>query len=261
MKNLINSILAVVAPLTSAPTAWAIFAGITENRTAIPMNDWIAGTGAISILLVDVAAALLMTDAYNFSQSSKNEEESKMVQPLWWSVLILAIAISSEIFLSLVIVVVDSVKEWGVLVFPLMTLAGAFTVAARIDLTERQNQRKEAREEVLAKKREATEKASAARRASKLAKELEIKARAEKEEAKRKRDEARLKELQCKICNDEGSFYQAHSKKELAGHMRKHPIALRENAKKEDGLLWTCGNCQTVNNSERKNCRNCGKER
>lgn len=158
MKKFLNDALALVAPLTSAPTAWAIFAGITEGRTAIPMNDWIAGVGAVSILLVDIAAAILMTDAYHFKQSAKTDDERKMVQPVWWSVLIFGIAISSEIFLSLVIAVVEAIKIWGVLVFPLMTLAGAFAVAARIDLTERQFLRVEARKEIQRKKDEAIQK-------------------------------------------------------------------------------------------------------
>lgn len=277
-----NTLLTFVAPLTSAPTAWAIFAGITKDRTAIPMNDWIAGVGAISILLVDIAAAVLMVDAYKFKQSASSKTELKMIQPLWWSISILIVAISAEMMLSLVIVIFKQIQAWGVIVFPFMTLAGAFAVASRIDLTERENLRERERSKAEAKrlkkekeeqekKEERNKKARETRLESKRKKEeaeaLELKAKAEQELARKKE----LEELTCKfpVLQEDGTYkpcgYSAKSKKELAGHMRAHPRSEREEVLEavrttEKKGTWICDSCGTINKNTRVSCRECGKE-
>jgi len=207
-----------------------------------------------------------MTDAYSFRKSAKTEEEIALSQPLWWSLLILVVAILSEIFLSLVIVVIGEIKEWGVIVFPFMTLAGfpfmtlagAFTVAARIDLTSREQQRKSLQEEAKFKKEEAARKAAETRKANKLAKERQAEEARRKAEAKAEQEQARLKELQCPICKAEGVIYQAQTPRELAGHMGgKHPKSERE----KDEKFWTCKFCKTINNKSRETCRECGEKK
>jgi uncharacterized protein YqfB (UPF0267 family) len=206
-----------------------------------------------------------MAKAYRFKTTAKGLEEIKLIQPVQWSVVVLLVAIAGEIILSLVIVIFVDTLKFGVLVFPLMTLAGAATIALQDDLNSRIESRKTLRKEILeaeiklkaeeeAKKEERRQKA---RETYLKKKETEQQEKLDKiEQEKAKQEEAELKELQCKICAIEGNFHQAHSKKELAGHMRKHPISQRK--EKETKVVWSCPSCSTINNSDRKECRQCG---
>lgn len=144
MKRFINSALAICSPLAAVPTGWAIFAGVT-GQPAFPMNPIAAAIGAIAIIVVDIAAAMLVTDIYSFNQSARNQTEQKMEMSVRSAWAILGIAVSAEIVLSLFIVVLDSLLAFGVLVFPIMTLAGVFAFAVRFDLQKREAMRENLR--------------------------------------------------------------------------------------------------------------------
>lgn len=136
----INIILAIVSTLAAVPSGWAIYAGVT-GQDAFPMNPIAAGIGAVSILIVGLTASMLITDTYQFNQTAQAVEEKSNTQPIWWSWGILFVAIVSEIVLSLVIVVFDGLLKYGVVVFPIMTVAGMLAASARKDLEVRQSWR------------------------------------------------------------------------------------------------------------------------
>lgn len=171
MKKFINVLLSICSPLAAVPTGWAIYAGVTETP-AFPMHPIAAGIGAVAIIVVNIAAGMLIIDAYGFNQSAQDGEQS---QPLLWSWAVLVVGVAAEIVLSLLIVVFDNLLKFGVLAFPIMTLAGVFVVSIRSDLMIREQDRKQTREkneqERLAKieeekvEREEAKKARAERRA------------------------------------------------------------------------------------------------
>jgi hypothetical protein len=132
----INVLLAIVSTLAAVPSGWAIYAGVT-GHSAFPMHPIAAGIGAIAILIVGLTASMLITDVHQFRQTAQDGAEQKNIQPLWWSWGILVLAIVSEIILSLVIVVFDGLLKFGVVVFPLMTVAGMLAASARKDLEVR----------------------------------------------------------------------------------------------------------------------------
>lgn len=227
LKRIISLILSLAAPLAAAPTGWAIYAGIT-GQEPFPMNPIIATIGAISIIVVSMGATLLMSDAYYFRQTSRNNKfERGLLQPLWWGGTILVVTVLSEIMLTLF---VRWFTYYTVLVFPIMTLAGAFAVAGRIDLDYRNKVREEKREEEEVKKADEDAKAEAkreekrARAREAYAKRQERKREQEAEllKAKKKREQAKIKEkeeLTCKFCKAEGIVYVADNKRKLAGHI------------------------------------------
>ena len=227
MKRFVNILMTIFAPLAAAPTGWAIFAGMTE-RNPFPVYDPIAAIGAISILVVAVLA---------------------------------------EIVLSLVIVVLKELINFGVLAFPIMTLAGAFAAAGHLDLQNRNSIREETRKErakiKLAEqekaKAEREEKRKIAREAYAERKQRKLEAKTEQRQEEVKQEKAAEKEKAELTCKFPGCGYVAEGKKQLAGHMRAHPIAKRIPKKKE--IVWSCPSCSTINNSDRVECRQCGAQR
>lgn len=145
MRNFINTILSILSSLAAAPTGWAIYAGVTK-QPAFPMWPPAAFVGALAVVSVDIAAALLVIDIGTFNQSLRNKaeiEQLKMRTGQAWT--ILRSAILAEMFLGLFIVVIDGWLPFGVVVFPLLTGAGVFAFAVRADLSERENKRDEMR--------------------------------------------------------------------------------------------------------------------
>lgn len=144
VKRAVNVIIAAVSPFAAAPTGWAIYAGIT-NQAAFPMWEPAAIIGTVAIIFVDIAAVMLVTDARLFNATLKNKGERLLTFDVnrAWSILI--VALCAEISLSLVIVVFEAIKAGGVLVFPIMTGAGAFAFSERMNLEERIAQRDELR--------------------------------------------------------------------------------------------------------------------
>ena len=141
MNKFINSIIAFVSPFAAVPTGWAIYAGVTQ-QSVFPVWMPAAICGAVAIVTIDIAAASLIVDILNFNQSLKNKTEHELFEmdvKQAWGVLIGAVV--AEITLSLLIVVFESMLAWGVVVFPLMTLAGVFAYALRVDLQKRETER------------------------------------------------------------------------------------------------------------------------
>lgn len=145
MKNLIILVLSIISPLAAVPTGWAIYAGVTE-QPAFPMNPWAAGIGAVAIIATSIAAGLLVTDILAYNQSMKNKtERAELSMPVWSAWAILGGCVIAEIALSLLIVVIPGALSFGVLVFPLMTVAGVFAFAVRYDLQQREVNREQLR--------------------------------------------------------------------------------------------------------------------
>ena len=263
MKKFINVLMTIFAPLAAAPTGWAIFAGMTE-RNPFPVYDPIAATGAISIIVVSLSATILISEAYFFKQTARGEFEESLIQPLSWSISILVVAVLAEIVLSLVIVVLKELINFGVLAFPIMTLAGAFAAAGHLDLQNRNSIREAAREKDISKEIveqekaevEREEKRKAAREAYAERKQRKLEAKIKQRQEEVKQEKAAEKEKTELTCKFPGCGYVAEGKKQLAGHMRAHPIAKRIPENKE--IVWSCPSCSTINNSDRKECRQCG---
>jgi hypothetical protein len=146
MKKIIIAVLSILATLSAAPTAWAIYAGV-RKLDVFPMWPPAAISGAIAIIATSIAAGLLVTDIKAYNQGMKNQTERKELGmstgPAWF---VLGGCVLAEITLSLLIVVIPGALPFGVLVFPLMTLAGVFAFAVRFDLLQRERERTEQRE-------------------------------------------------------------------------------------------------------------------
>lgn len=136
MKQAISILLAIFAPLAALPTGWAIYSGAIR-QPAFPMNPVIAGIGAGAVVIVSMAASDLLMDIYKFNQKLRNQRERALTMPLWWGWAILGTGLGAEIVLSLLIQVFEETTDWAVLVFPLLTLSGAFAFAVRINLHAR----------------------------------------------------------------------------------------------------------------------------
>ena len=147
MKKTIDTILSLLTLLAPVPTGWAIYAGVREIP-AFPMPFWPAFLGSLAIVLLDVAAGDNIMAAKQFKDSLKTrtnkdgeihivKKEAALAQPIWWSWTTLIFAVVAEIILALVIVVVDGALEYGVLVFPVLTVAGVFAFSVRRDLALR----------------------------------------------------------------------------------------------------------------------------
>jgi flagellar biosynthesis GTPase FlhF len=140
MKPVINFILAALSFFAPVPTAWAIWAG-TQQLPAFPMDPIAAGIGAVAVVATTAAAALLVVDILKQNQEARTEDEQKMSLSVWYAWTVLALCILGEVVLSLLIVIFPAYLSFGVLAFPMMTLAGVFVVALRLTLGERLTQR------------------------------------------------------------------------------------------------------------------------
>lgn len=136
MKKFITSLFSVFSILGAAPTAWAIYAGITK-QPAFPVWWPVAIVGAMAVITTTAAAGMLIVDILKHNSEAKDADEQKMNLPAWYGWAILAGCTTAEITLSLLIVVYANLLEWGVLAFPLVTLAGVFALAVRMTLQER----------------------------------------------------------------------------------------------------------------------------
>lgn len=145
MKKVINFLLSVLSPLAAAPTAWAIYAGVTE-QPVFPMWEPAAIVGALAVISTSIAAGVLVTDIKAYNQGMKNNTERDefglSTQSAW---LVFAGCVVAEVTLSLLIVVIPAALNYGVLVFPMMTAAGVFSLAVRFDLQRREADRERAR--------------------------------------------------------------------------------------------------------------------
>jgi hypothetical protein len=140
MKSAINFLLAVISPFAAVPTGWAIYAGLTDTP-AFPMNVWAACIGAIAVVTTTAAAAMLVVDIMKHNQEAQDETEQKTNLPAWYGWAILVGCIAAEILLTLLIVIIPGALPYGVLAFPVMTLAGAFAFALRMTLGDREQGR------------------------------------------------------------------------------------------------------------------------
>lgn len=137
--DLMRFVLDTLPLFASVPTGWAVYAGVRE-QPAFPMPVPVAVVGAISIIAVSIATTDVMMDATKFNKGLKNKEERALSIPAWWALGVISLAIVSEIVLTLVIVVLPQTLEFGVLVFPVVTLSGALTFAIRRSLQERKQE-------------------------------------------------------------------------------------------------------------------------
>lgn len=145
MRKIINFAMSIISPLAAVPTGWAIYAGVTE-KPAFPMNPLAAGIGAMAIIVTSIAAGLLVVDIYAYNQGMKNKtERAELTMPVWSAWAILGACVTAEITLSLLIVVISGALRFGVLVFPIMTLAGVFAFAVRYNLQQREAEREQRR--------------------------------------------------------------------------------------------------------------------
>lgn len=145
MKTTINNIIAILSLFAAVPTGWAIYAG-TQKIPAFPMWFYASIAAGIAVVAVDVAAAMLVTDIRTFNQSLRLKGEQELfTMPTRQAWLILIGAVAAEIILGLVIVVIPSLLAGGVIVFPLLSLAGVFAFAVRADLQERESSLQELR--------------------------------------------------------------------------------------------------------------------
>lgn len=140
MKTAINFLLAFLSFFAPVPTAWAIYAG-TQQRPAFPMDKIAAAIGSIAVVATTAAAALLVVDILKQRQEAQTPDEQKMNLSVWYAWAVLALCVIGEISLSLLIVIFPAYISFGVLAFPMMTLAGVFVVALRLTLGERLSQR------------------------------------------------------------------------------------------------------------------------
>lgn len=136
MKKFITFLLSFLSPLAAAPTGWAIYAGVTE-QPAFPMWQPAAIIGAMAVISTTAAAGLLIVDILKHNSEARDAEEKKMNLPSWYGWAILAGCTTAEVILSLLIVVYSDALKWGVLAFPLVTMAGVFALAVRMTLEER----------------------------------------------------------------------------------------------------------------------------
>jgi hypothetical protein len=186
--KLINTILSALSACVAFGTGWAIYTGATG---ALGMWWVIALIVAGAIIALDVAAGLLITDIYRFNQGARNQTERAMLMPVRGAWIALGLAIITEIVLSLLVVVLDTISVWGVLVFPPMTLAGIFVNSLRRDLDVREAEREQMR--------------------------AEKKHTPKQKKAKKEQVEAERPAFACAKCD-----YVATSQKALSGHQRKH---------------------------------------
>jgi hypothetical protein len=212
MKNFIILILSIISPLAAVPTGWAIYAGVTE-QPAFPMNPWAGGIGSVAIIATSIAAGLLVTDILAYNQSMKNKtERAELSMPVWSAWAILGGCVLAEIALSLLIVVIPGALSFGVLVFPLMTVAGVFAFAVRYDLQQREASREADR--VVAKAE--AELAKAERKAERAAAKL---AKSETKPAASQPQPALAEAKPAFVCS---CGFGAKSQSALNAHQRKH---------------------------------------
>jgi len=138
----VNITLSTLAAFVAAGTGWAIYTGAT---TALGMAAPVALIVALAIIALDIEAGLLITDIKRFNQAARNQTERDLLMPIKGAWLSLGFAIVTEITLSLLVVVLDTVSVWGVLVFPPMTLSAIFVNSLRLDLAQREAEREETR--------------------------------------------------------------------------------------------------------------------
>lgn len=136
MKKVVNFILSTLSLFAPFPTAWAIYAGVTE-QPVFPMWEPAAIVGALAVIATTAAAGMLIVDILKHNQEAKDADEQTMNLPVWYGWAILAGCIAAEILLSLLIVVFAELLDYGVLAFPLLTMAGVFVVSVRMTLEER----------------------------------------------------------------------------------------------------------------------------
>jgi len=154
--DLTGFVLDALPLLAPVPTGWAVYAGV-RAVPAFPMPVPVAVIGALSIIAVSIATTDVMMKATKFNKGLKNKDERALGIPAWWSWGVIALAIISEIILTLVIVVFPSTLEFSVLVFPIVTLSGALTFAIRRSLKERKQELDELRQGKQAKKQAGTQ--------------------------------------------------------------------------------------------------------
>lgn len=212
MKKFINFTLSVFSPLAAVPTGWAIYAGVT-GQPAFPMTPVAAGVGAVAVIATSIAAGLLVTDILAYNQTMKNKtERAELSMPVWSAWAILGGCVLAEVALSLLIVVIPGALSFGVLVFPLMTVAGVFAFAVRYDLQQREASREADR---------VTAKAEA-----ELAK-AERKAEREQKKLAKSQAEPATSQLQPALAEVKPAFvcscgFEAKSQAALNAHQRKH---------------------------------------
>lgn len=208
--DVVDFLLGALSMLAPVPTGWAIYAGVREIP-AFPMPFWPAALGSLAIVLLDVAAGDNIMAAKQFKDGLKTrtnregeiqivKKEAVFVQPIWWSWATLIFAVIAEMILALVIVVVDGALEYGVLVFPVLTVAGVFAFAVRRDLALRR-----AKIEALRKrsKKGSSSSSSSASGASSSAKKSASSASKKRSSASalREKCEALSEEYACSACD------------------------------------------------------------
>lgn len=184
--KIINSVLSGLSACVAFGTGWAIYTGATG---ALGMWWVIALIVAGAVIALDVAAGLLITDIYRFNQGARNQTERAILMPVRGAWIALGLAIITEIVLSLLVVVLDTISVWGVLVFPPMTLAGIFVNSLRRDLDVREAEREQIRAQI---KQEELGNAEQERleKESRLAQEAQEK-QERREERRKRREEQR----------------------------------------------------------------------
>lgn len=134
MKNIIS----LLSLLAAAPTAWAVYAGVTK-QPAFPMPSQVAvcAAGAIIIIALVVGDYLMAARQFNVTLRAVEAGREKLLIPLWWGWSLIALAVLAEIVLSLLVAIIPGLAPYAVLVFPMLTLSGAFAYNLRADLLER----------------------------------------------------------------------------------------------------------------------------
>lgn len=138
MKKTILLIISIFSLFAAVPTGWAIYAGLT-NTPVFPMNPYAAAVGALAVITTSASAGLLLTDIKSHNQALRDDEQNEFNMTSKHAWFIIAGCALAEITLSLLIVVIPTALSFGVLVFPLLSLAGVFSLSVRYDLTKREN--------------------------------------------------------------------------------------------------------------------------
>jgi hypothetical protein len=217
MKKFITLVLSILSPLAAVPTGWAIYAGVTE-QPAFPMNPIAAGVGAVAVIATSIAAGLLVTDILAYNQSMKTKtERAELSMPVWSAWAILGGCVVAEIALSLLIVVIPGALSFGVLVFPLMTVAGVFAFAVRYDLQNREHERLQLRAQSAARPKQVRGSAKKSEKVQEKSVEpVALPAQSVAPASKYPRE-----------CGLNGCTYVLKNAQSVGGHMKaKHPAAL-----------------------------------